>query len=138
MLLTGKCLCGAVRYECSAEPGPVKYCHCDTCRRVTGSAFNIGVPVPAKDLRVTGKVRSYAHRNDEGRSVTREFCPVCGSPLFTRGTDTVWIRAGSLDASEGLQPVAEVWTEIAVPWSRIPDEIQSYPQGGPSTAVRRL
>ena len=40
MLLTGKCLCGAVKYECEAEPESMQYCHCDTCRRVTGSAFN--------------------------------------------------------------------------------------------------
>lgn len=130
MLLTGQCLCGGVKYRCDTEPLSMKYCHCDTCRRVTGSAFNIGVGVPSGDLTVSGKIQSYTHNG-----ATREFCPVCGSPLFTRSKQVVWIRAGSLDNSEGLRPTAEMWTELAVPWSRIPDGIPSYPQASPSTAV---
>ena len=130
MLLTGRCLCGGVTYECNAEPLSMKYCHCDTCRRVTGSAFNVGVGVPGEDLHVAGEIRTHTHTG-----VTREFCPVCGSPLFTRGPHIVWIRAGSLDNSDGLQPTAEMWTELAVPWSRIPDGISSYPQGSPSTRL---
>lgn len=133
MLLKGQCLCGGVRYECSTEPLTMKYCHCDTCRRVTGSAFNIGVGVPADDLKVIGKIQSYTHTNGS----TREFCPVCGSPLFTRSPHIVWIRAGSLDSSDGLQPAAEMWTEMAVPWSRIPDNIPSYPHASPSTSMKK-
>jgi hypothetical protein len=133
MLLTGQCLCGNVKYECNADPLAMKYCHCDTCRRVTGSAFNIGVGVPAEDLKVSGKIQGYTHTN----GVTREFCPVCGSPLFTRSPHIVWIRAGSLDSSEGLQPTAEMWTELAVPWARIPEGIPSYLQNSPSTVVKK-
>ena len=131
MLLTGQCLCGRVTYVCEAEPLSMKYCHCDTCRRVTGSAFNIGVGVPVEALKISGQIQSYTHTN----GVTREICPACGSPLFTRGAQAVWIRAGSLDHSEGLQPTAEMWTELAVPWARIPDGIPSYPQNSPSTIV---
>ena len=133
MLLTGGCLCGGVRYTCDAEPESMKYCHCDTCRRVTGSAFNIGVGVPATALRVTGKVQAYTRPTDEGHMVTREFCPVCGTPLWTHGRKSVWIRAGTLDSSEGLEPTAEMWTEMAVPWAHIPEGIPGYPQTGPST-----
>lgn len=124
MRLTGGCLCGGVRYEFDAEPESMQYCHCDTCRRVTGSAFNIGVGLPANALRLTGKTQTYTHTNN----VSREFCPMCGTPILTRGEKSVWIRAGTLDNSEGLHPTAEMWTEMAVPWSRIPDDIPSHPQ----------
>ena len=40
MKLTGRCLCGNVTYEFEGEPESMKNCHCNTCRRVTGSAFN--------------------------------------------------------------------------------------------------
>lgn len=129
MQLTGGCLCGNVRYECEAEPESMKYCHCDTCRRVTGSAFNIGVGVPKDALKVTGDAKSYTHTN----GVARQFCPICGTPLWTLGHRSVWIRAGTLDSSEGLSPTAEMWTELSVPWSNIPDDIPSHAQVGPST-----
>lgn len=38
------------------------------------------------------------------RETRREFCPVCGSPLFTRYPTKVYIRAGTLDNSVSLKP----------------------------------
>jgi hypothetical protein len=35
-MITGKCLCGKVRYEINARLGPVVYCHRSMCRRATG------------------------------------------------------------------------------------------------------
>jgi hypothetical protein len=61
------------------------------------------------------------------RETRREFCPVCGSPLFTRYPTKVYIRAGTLDNSVSLKPTRQIWTEMAVPWSRTPEGIESYP-----------
>ncbi|WP_441338882.1 GFA family protein [Mesorhizobium montanum] len=36
----GGCLCGSIRYRLTVEPR-VHYCHCDMCRRATGSAFEL-------------------------------------------------------------------------------------------------
>ncbi|HEU0005684.1 MAG TPA: aldehyde-activating protein, partial [Terriglobia bacterium] len=44
---TGGCVCGAVRYECSAEPIMMFKCHCRDCQRVTGGGFVAGLVVPA-------------------------------------------------------------------------------------------
>ncbi|MDP7448695.1 MAG: GFA family protein [Candidatus Latescibacteria bacterium] len=130
--LTGRCLCGAVTYDCGAEPASVTYCHCDTCRRMTGSAFNIGVGVPAAELHVTGQVRGYQTAGQPDESAIREFCPDCGSPLFTRYPTMVFIKAGSLDDPTVVSPTRQIWTEMAVPWSRIPDGLTSHPRNGPS------
>ena len=35
----GGCQCGLVRYEVTAELGPVFHCHCAFCRRIHGAAF---------------------------------------------------------------------------------------------------
>ena len=129
MRLTGRCLCGQVTYAFEGEPESMKYCHCDTCRRVTGSAFNIGVGVPRDQLVTEGETRTHVHTNGS----TRVFCPTCGTPLWTVGRKSVWIRAGTLDSSEGLEPTSQVWTGLAVPWAQIPADIPSFPQEGPRT-----
>ncbi len=36
---TGGCLCGTIRYKCSAEPIVMGNCHCRDCQGGTGSAF---------------------------------------------------------------------------------------------------
>ncbi|MDP3494873.1 MAG: GFA family protein, partial [Hyphomonadaceae bacterium] len=68
---TGGCLCGRVRYHCGDEIGPVNYCHCPDCRRSTGSAFNVGVRVPAAAFAVTGPVSSFTKAGESGDDVSR-------------------------------------------------------------------
>ena len=66
--ITGGCLCGAVRYACDDEPGTAGYCHCSDCRRVSGSAFGVSVPVAASAFRITkGTPKSYTKAADSGR-----------------------------------------------------------------------
>ena len=45
--LTGGCQCGAVRYECAAEPLFTGNCHCRDCQRSTGSAYVPALAVPS-------------------------------------------------------------------------------------------
>ena len=51
--MTGGCLCGAVRYECTGEPVFSLLCHCRDCQRQSGSAYAAAVRVPAVTFRVT-------------------------------------------------------------------------------------
>jgi hypothetical protein len=43
---TGGCACGAVRYECAAEPFMALNCHCRDCQRASGSAYASGCSSP--------------------------------------------------------------------------------------------
>jgi hypothetical protein len=45
-MLAGTCLCGAVRYETSAEPSFSGHCYCADCRRETGTGHLAITPVP--------------------------------------------------------------------------------------------
>ncbi|PYJ25771.1 MAG: aldehyde-activating protein, partial [Verrucomicrobia bacterium] len=40
---TGGCSCGAIRYECDAEPIMMFKCHCRDCQQGTGSEFAPGL-----------------------------------------------------------------------------------------------
>ena len=37
-MLTGSCLCGAVRFEVEGDATELYQCHCSLCRKSTGSA----------------------------------------------------------------------------------------------------
>jgi hypothetical protein len=50
---TGGCVCGAIRYECSAEPIMMFKCQCRDCQQVTGGGFVAGLLVPASAFRLT-------------------------------------------------------------------------------------
>ncbi|BAY08961.1 GFA family protein [Calothrix sp. NIES-2098] len=131
-LVTGGCLCGYVRYEYKEELEAANYCHCRDCRKATGSAFNIGVRLQSTALHiVAGKVKSYTKTGDSGNTITREFCPECGSPLFTRAPakpQFVWLKAGSLDNPYLVKPMHQIWTDSAVPWAYIDPQLPGFPR----------
>jgi hypothetical protein len=134
-MLRGGCLCGYVRYEYDGEVGPSSYCHCDDCKRATGGPYTVGVLSEASKLRLLcGKVKGHTAIADSGRKVTREFCPECGSPLFTRAEklpDKVFIKGGSLDEPGVVAPSIQTWTERAVEWAYPDKSLPGYPQGRP-------
>lgn len=125
--VTGHCLCGHVTWRYDGEVGPASYCHCEDCRRCTGSAFNVGVRLRRADFRITGgSPRGYTKRGDSGRDLTRHFCPVCGSPIFTsapKHPDYFYVKAGSFDDPALVRPARQNWVASAVSWHRIAPEL---------------
>lgn len=123
MPITGGCLCGATRYECSDDAGPAGYCHCSDCRRVTGSAFNVSVRFETRAFRiVSGEPKGFTKTADSGRELTRHFCTECGSPLFTSSPhhpDHVYVKAGSLDDPALVRAAHQSWTASRVSWAAI-------------------
>ncbi|MBN1358984.1 MAG: GFA family protein [Sedimentisphaerales bacterium] len=130
---TGGCLCGYVRYEHIGALGGANYCHCPDCRRTTGSAFSLGVRARVDSLRiVSGQVNAYTKIADSGNEITRQFCPECGSPLFTRSPahpEFVYIKAGTLDDPTLVHPICQIWTAMRVPWADIGQGLTAYPRG---------
>lgn len=130
---TGGCLCGHIQFEISDQPGPAGYCHCTDCRRVTGSAFNISLPVNVAALRISsGAPKSYTTTADSGAELTRYFCPDCGSPLYTaspRHADVVYVKAGVLDDPTLVRPDHQSWVRSRVPWAAIADDLPAHARG---------
>lgn len=124
--LAGGCACGAVRYECDAEPALVAHCHCRDCQRSSGAAMSTVFAVPRSAFRqVQGKTSSYRYTGDSGNPVTRHFCPVCGAPLFSDVAvmpDLWFVRAASLDEPGLVSPSLHVYCDSAQPWDHQSDD----------------
>ena len=82
MGFSGGCLCGSVRYKVSSDPSFVLNCHCEDCRRSTGSVYGTNVFVDEDKVQITGEVSLYVHTADSGNEMTKRFCPNCGTLLF--------------------------------------------------------
>jgi hypothetical protein len=132
MTSTGGCLCGTVTFECD-ELGSAGYCHCEDCRRCTGSAFNVSVPCVASGFRIlSGELGNFTKSGDSGCELTRYFCQSCGSPIFTsspRHPAVVYVKAGVLDDPDAVRPALQAWTRSKVDWADIHREIESFEKG---------
>ena len=130
--ITGGCLCGAVRYELIEQPVATRVCHCRDCQHATGSAFSSNLVVRDDDFRVIqGETRSFDVESARGNTVSRYFCPDCGSPVFGRGSGfpgLVTVRAGSLDDPSGFKPEMMFYTSSAIPWLHLDENITQFPK----------
>src|SRR5438552_16681127 len=80
--LTGGCSCGAICYECTAEPLMMLKCHCRECQHVTGGGFAAAVLVPAEAFRLTrGQLRYHFTPRLGGGRHTPGLCPGSESPI---------------------------------------------------------
>ena len=127
--LTGGCNCGAVRYLVTRPLLTVYICHCHLCQKRTGSAFSMSVVIPADGLQImAGELLRSERLMPSGARNVSWLCPVCYSRIYTqRGdTQTISLRAGTLDDTSQLRPVAQFWTSSAQPWALIKDDVLSY------------
>ena len=117
---SGGCACGAIRYECTEEPGMMHHCHCRDCQRSSGGPFSSFVVARKEAFRlVRGSLYFYASSSDVGGQTHRGFCRDCGSPILGKLDaipHIVAIRAASLDDPSWFSPRRDVWTSDAQPW----------------------
>ena len=128
---TGGCACGAVRYECAAEPVMTGNCHCRDCQKATGGAFVPALAVPTAALKITGEPKYYDTKGDSGQTVSRGFCPNCGARLFGKPkvmADLTVIFAGSLDDPSWYRPSMDIYTASAQPWDHLNPDLPKFPQ----------
>ena len=128
-MIRGGCLCGGVRFEAVAAVGPFELCHCNRCRKSTGSAFAAYVGVLREDFRLLqGEelIRPYEMPLLSKPPPYRKcFCARCGSPVPDPESQSRWIEvaAGTLDDDPGIRPERHILVELKSPWFSICDEL---------------
>jgi hypothetical protein len=127
--LPGGCNCGAVRYLITRPLLAAYICHCHLCQKRSGSAFSMSVVIPADGFQIVQGTPVQAGRilPTGGRNVAH-YCPICFSRVHTQwdGRPTMTVRAGTLDETSGIRPVAQFWTSSAQPWALVRSNILSY------------
>lgn len=132
----GSCCCGSVSYEVRGAFAYAGYCHCEQCRKSSGSAFNAFAGARAEHFVLTAgaeAVREFA----KGKDSLLGFCSNCGSNLFVRRPSLgfVHVRLGTLDDDPGLRPMAHVFVAEKAPWHAITDALPQFEREVPRPPV---
>jgi hypothetical protein len=120
--LTGRCLCGGVRFEITEPPVAAGYCHCTRCQRRTGAGASPNVRLVPGSFRFrqgAELVREWAPED----GWVKAFCGRCGSGLFSRPPEDPSpraVRMGVLDGDPGLRPQYRQHTASVAPWEPLP------------------
>jgi hypothetical protein len=129
--MTGGCRCGQVRYSADAEPAFTGVCHCTSCQKESGTAFNVVIAVPQAALAIQGSPKSYAATGDSGKPNVSKFCPNCGSTILSEPaalTGMSIVRAGTLDDTSWLKPTMEIYCDSAQPWVQLGGGMKRFPK----------
>jgi hypothetical protein len=118
-----------VRFEVDRVVGPFELCHCNRCRKVSGSAFSAMVGVNADDFRLLSGVdliREFEAPILRAPPAYRvPFCSRCGSPVPSPRPGEAWfeIPAGLLEGDPQYRPDRHILIEWAAPWHEITDDL---------------
>jgi hypothetical protein len=122
--LRGSCLCGGVEFEVAQAPETLRYCHCESCKKLSGSIGTVNGRVPSNAIRIlAGKELLQTFQPAEGSAKT--FCRTCGSNLFGGGwpdSETTSVRASALDDPFDARPSAHLFVRSVAAWETLPDD----------------
>lgn len=139
---TGSCLCGAVTFEVNGEFDALYLCHCERCRKDTGSAHAANLFSTSATLTWLGGADCARVHNFKGEGHIKGFCTTCGSALPTiqlfggvsiqayhaQGAElngqpiplphgaALVVPAGSLDSDVPIRPTAHIYCAHRANW----------------------
>ena len=115
--LSGCCLCGKVKYSVATDIKDFYFCHCEQCRKITGSAFAANILTSPATVNWTFGSELVKRFDYPGERIfTKVFCSNCGSdlPFLNKNGDALVIPAGSLDDYPDIKPNHNIfWTDKA-------------------------
>lgn len=123
----GGCHCGAIRYSLHADPEFAGVCHCESCRRSSGTESVGWLTEAIEAFEVDrGEIALYA----SSPGVVRGFCALCGTTLTYRNSaGTIDVTLASLDDPEMFPPRVELWLEERLSWNPANPRLEPHERG---------
>ena len=131
---TGRCACGALRYDIAAKPVMENDCQCRDCQHESGTGHGSHLTFARKHVTLNGEARHWTMVGDSGNAKTRAFCPTCGSPVymtFSGMPDLFTVRAASLDDPSRYQPLMVTYGKRALAWDHIDPHLPLFDEMPP-------
>jgi hypothetical protein len=131
--LHGSCLCGGVRFELPDGVVPRSFCHCASCKKLSGGTGTANGRIASDEVRiVAGEDLLRTYQPPEGSAKT--FCTRCGSNLFGGGwpeSEHASVRLSAIDDPVEGRPVKHLWVRSVASWETLHDDgLERVEQGG--------
>ncbi len=129
MKTTGSCQCGSVSYEISGKPLFSAHCCCSDCRKASGADHITAAFFMSDHVSIKGEVAEYKTVGDSGNNNIRQFCPECGSRLFSLNSGregVIGVQVGTMDNPQGIAPRAVVYARGKNPWDSFDENLPQF------------
>jgi hypothetical protein len=127
MKYLGSCLCGEVTFEIEGDFEKFYLCHCERCRKDTGSAHAANLFTSTAKLKwLSGQEKAKTfHFCSEGH--IKCFCTNCGSALPNIQMDGILlvVPAGSIDSDIDIKPQGHIYYANKANWD---NELEKVPK----------
>jgi len=122
----GSCLCGAVEFEVDGTFDRFYLCHCEHCKKDSGSAHTANLFSTSASLNwLCGQDMLTAYTLPATRH-TKSFCSICGSAMpYVLGNMLV-VPAGVLTTCIGIEPDAHIFVASKAGWEHNLADIPSF------------
>jgi hypothetical protein len=112
-MMTGRCLCGSVKFTAAKVEIDHHVCHCGMCRRWSGGAGFFGARAMDVTFAHDEELAVYASSNWAARG----FCKACGTPLyyFLKPTGAYMMNVGTFDDPAQFRLVREIFIDKKPP-----------------------
>jgi hypothetical protein len=122
--MRGSCQCGAVRFEVAGPFITSSFCHCATCKKISGGVGTVSGGARTEDIVVLeGRDRIETFQPQEGSA--KSFCRTCGSNLFGGGwpeSEHSSVRLSAIDSGLEQKPDAHIFVRSVAVWETLPDD----------------
>jgi hypothetical protein len=116
----GRCLCGKVRFEIDVPAFWAWHDHTLATRRAHGAAYATYVGSWKKRFRFVRGAELVKRFEDKATGSARNFCSVCGTPLFyerARSRHMINIPRALFESRTGRQPIYHIGIEELQEWA---------------------
>lgn len=130
--MLGSCLCGEVSFSIEGAIGPFELCHCNRCRKVSGSAYVAALVCESSGYKLTNGselVRSFDAKIINVPPAYRVyFCSICGSQVPDPNPKGryVDIPAGLLDDDLSISPDKHIYVDLKANWDKLDKQLPMY------------
>ncbi|MFC4309226.1 GFA family protein [Steroidobacter flavus] len=124
----GSCLCGQIHFEIDGDFERFFLCHCEHCRKDTGSAHAANLFSSSAKLKWTAGENNITQFNLPGTRHSRSFCRTCGSavPMVQMEGALLVVPAGSLNSEVHLEPDAHIFVASRAGWDQGLEKVPAF------------
>ena len=118
--LTGGCCCGKVTFSLNDDFKKFYFCHCEQCRKLTGSAHAANLFTAPDNIQWTKGEDNTKRFEHPTRSFAKVFCTDCGSglPYLSQSGKFLVVPAGSLNEEPSKILDAQIFREEQTQWHK--------------------